>query len=113
MLKLIHLEPLKSDAYSHLAYKRTELKFDFTQPVNIKANSFNKHDCRYENAFLAPLEGKPELKQKSLDKENRPASMNELKYFNMAKMKLTLENTIRNESSKMFMPFEKKRESNL
>lgn len=68
MLKIIHLEPLKSDAYSQQLFKKTEIKFDLTQPVNLKGNNPSRNEFRYENTFLAPLDKRHELKQKSLDK---------------------------------------------
>jgi hypothetical protein len=68
LLKLIHLEPIKSNQSNHPELKKPELKFDLTQPVNIKANNMNRHDNRYDNALVTPLNLKPDLKQKSLDK---------------------------------------------
>lgn len=87
---MIHLQPIKSDASNNHPIKKSEIKLDYTQPVNTKDNVWPRNDGRYENVFLAPLQNKQEIKQKSLDKENRPSSMNELNYLNMARMKLTL-----------------------
>ena len=107
LLKLIHLEPIKSSQSNHHQLEKAELKFDLTQPVNIKANSMNRHDNRYDNVLLTPFNIKPDLKQKSLDKQNRPSSMNELNYLNLAKMKLTLENPLKNEISRIIFPVKK------
>jgi hypothetical protein len=52
------------------------------------------------------------LKNCSLDKENRPASMNELKYPSVSKSKHTFYNTEKFESMKIFQPtFEQKIEA--
>lgn len=68
LLKLIHLEPIKSNQPNKPQMKKPELKFDSTQPVNIQANSMNRHDNRYDNVLITPLNVKPDLRQKSLDK---------------------------------------------
>jgi hypothetical protein len=74
----------------HSSDNHASLKLDYTQPMPQKSSSMNKHEVKSEAFHLIPLDLNIPAKVSSIDKENRPASINEIKYPTISKVQSNL-----------------------
>jgi hypothetical protein len=78
-----------------------DFKLDYTQPVNIKSINLGGSQTRDEVFQYGPLELNIVDKSNCLEKENKPASMNEINYPSIAKIKSSFYETEKFESLKI------------
>ena len=99
---MIYLEPLlKTKDTPYRLHEKMDFKLDYTQPVNIKSITLGGNQTREELFAFGPLDVNMADKNGCLEKENRPASMNEIKYPSIAKIKPSFYETEKFESLKI------------
>ena len=100
--KMIYLEPLlktRDTPYRH--HEKMDFKLDYTQPVSIKSITLGTNHTREDPFHLEPMEVNIVDKHSCFEKENRPASMNEIKYPSIQKIKPNFYKTQKIESLKV------------
>jgi hypothetical protein len=99
---MIYLEPLLKTRDPHYRHhEKMDFKLDYTQPVNIKSITLGTNHTREDSFPLEAIDANMVDKNSCFEKENRPASMNELKYPSIQKIKPSFYETQKIESLKV------------